>query len=99
MGTVTAGGRASLAAASVALSLRSRCELFLGPPLLSSHSWPGPAPQVLHRIANVCLSVRPLIFMRFIVPQNAGESCSLLHTASALRGRSLLKFINILGAV
>jgi len=83
VGTVTTGGRASLAAASLALSLRSRCELFLGPPLLSSHTWPGPAPQVLHRIANVCLSVRPLIFMRLMMLQNAEESCSLLHIGSA----------------
>ena len=64
VGKVTAGGRWP-AAASDAASLRSRCEVFRGPPLLNSHSFPGADPQVVHRIAKVCLSVRLLIFMRF----------------------------------
>jgi hypothetical protein len=91
VGTVTTGGR-WFPAASVASSLRSQCELFLGPPLLSSHNWPGSAPQVVQRIANVFLSVSPLIRIRFVMPRNGcGKLFAIAHSASAENGGNAME--------
>ncbi len=72
---------------SFAANRRSRCGSVRGCPLVSSHFSPGAAPQVEHWTASASSRLSFFSHGRKIMPYNATQNCSILHSLEWGLGR------------